>query len=155
MSLFYTLLFYLPTLCIEILDRIKSAAKTAHRSDNPHRVLKSVMDMMKERYIGKNYEYLSLEEILAAVELTEIKPDLKAWIQDALSSNPKIHQEEGRYLFKPALGHGVCNRKQLLAKLCENERMGLGGLTLSDVKEAVHNHEKVIKVCQLCTASMV
>ncbi len=136
-------------LCVENLNRIKSAAQTAHRANNPHRVLKSIMDMMKERYAGRNYESLSLEEILAAVELKEIKPDLKVWIQDALASNPKImfYQEEGRYLFKPALGHGVCNRKQLLAKLCENERLGLGGLTLSDIKEAVYNHEKVLKVC--------
>ena len=106
------------------------------------------MDLMKERYTGKNYEPLSLEEIIAAIELTELKPDRKQWIKDALASNPKIafNPDESKYLFKPALGHGVCNRKQLLAKLRDNEMKGLGGLTLSDIKEAVYNYEKAIKV---------
>ena len=133
---------------LESLDRIRSAAQVAHRSNNPHRVLKSIMDMMKERYIGRNYEPLSLDEIFAAIELTQLKPDLRQWIQDALASNPKIKfdHNENHYLFKPALGHGVCNRKQLLTKLRDNELKGLGGLTLCDIKEAVYNHEKVLKV---------
>ena len=133
----------------ENLDGIKSAAHTAHRSNNPHRLLKSIMDMLKERYVSRNYEPISLEEIFAAIELTELKPDLRLWIQDALRSNLKVafYPEEERYLFKPALGHGVCNRKQLLAKLRENELKGLGGLTVSDIKEAVHRHDKAIKVC--------
>ena len=115
------------------------------------------MDMMKERYVGRNYEPLSLDEVFAAIELAELKPDLRSWIQDALASNPKVkfYPDEGRYLFKPALGHGVCNRKQLLARLRENELMGLGGLTLTDIKEAVYNHEKVLKVRQRCQTMLM
>lgn len=103
---------------------------------------------MKERYISKNYERVSLDEIVSAIELTELKVDLRLWIQDALASNPKVefYPEEGRYLFKPALGHGVCNRKQLLAQLREHEQKGLGGITVSDVKEAVYNYDKALKV---------
>lgn len=103
---------------------------------------------MKERYVGKNYESLSLDEIFAAIALEELKPDLKLWIQDALAHNPKImfRAEEGQYLFKPVLGHSVRNRKQLLSKLHENEVAGLGGIMLTDIKEAVHNYEKVLKV---------
>ena len=104
------------------------------------------MDMMKERYVSKNYERISLDEIFAAIGLTEIKPDLGAWIQEALSSNPKVqYYPEEKYLFKPSLGHDVSNRKQLLAKLRENELKGLGGTTVSDIKEAVYNHEKALK----------
>ena len=111
-------------------------------------MLKSIMDMMKERYVSKCYEKVSLDEIFAAVELTELKTDMRQWIQDALGSNPKIqfYPEEGRYLFKPTLGHGIRNRKQLLAKLSDNDQKGLGGITMSDIKEAVHKHEKAIKV---------
>lgn len=134
-------------LLTENLDTIKSAAQNAHRSNNPHRLLKSIMDMMKERYMNRNYERISLDEIFAAIELTELKADMRLWIQDALASNLKVqfYPEEERYLFKPSLGHDVCNRKQLLAKLRDNEEKGLGGIVLSDIKEAVHNHERAIK----------
>lgn len=151
-----------PSLCglisyciVEHLDGIKSAAHTAHRSNNPHRLLKSIMDMLKERYVSKNYEPLSLDEIFAAIELTELKLDLRVWIQGALRDNLKVafYPEEELYLFKPALGHGVCNRKQLLAKLHDNELKGLGGLTISDIKEAVYRHETALKVCfQRCVS---
>lgn len=106
------------------------------------------MDMMKERYVSKNYERISLDEIFATIELTDLKPDMRLWIQDALSSNLKVdfYPEEESYLFKPALGHGVCNRRQLLAKLRDNELKGLGGIAISDINEAVHHHEKAIKV---------
>ena len=108
------------------------------------------MDMMKERYVNKNYEKLSLEEIIAAIGLQELKPDMKQWIQEALQSNPKIqfYPAEKKYLFKPALGHNVCNRKQLLSRLREDERDGLGGILLSEIKEAVYSYEKVIKVSE-------
>ena len=106
------------------------------------------MDMMKERYINKNYERMSLDEIVTAIELTDLKPDMRLWIQEALASNLKVqfYPEEKKYLFKPGLGHNVCNRKQLLAKLRDNELKGLGGITISDIKEAVYHHDKAIKV---------
>lgn len=109
------------------------------------------MDMLKQRYISKHYEPITLGEIFVAVELTELKPDMKHWIRDALASNPKVefYPEEERYLFKPALGHGVCNRKQLLERLRTNELKGLGGIAVSDIKEAVYNHEKALKVGSL------
>lgn len=103
---------------------------------------------MKERYVSKNYERISLDEIFAAIGLTEIKPDLGVWVQGALADNPKVqYYPEEKYLFKPALGHDVSNRKQLMAKLRDNELKGFGGTTVSDIKEAVYNHEKALKVC--------
>lgn len=132
----------------ETREGIKTAAQTAHRSNNPHRLLKLIMDMMKERYVNRNYQRISLDEMFAAIELKELKPDMRQWLQGALVSNPKIqfYPEEDHYLFKPALGHDVCNRKQLLSKLRDNEQKGLGGITTSDIKEAVYKHEKYVKV---------
>lgn len=131
----------------ENFDQIKLAAQSAHRSNNQNLILKSVMDMMKERYVNRNYEKISLDEIINAIELTELKPDMRQWIQEALASNPKIElYPEGKYLFKPVLGHDVCNRKQLLARLREHELKGLGGILVSDIKETVYNYEKAIKV---------
>lgn len=52
----------------------------ALRSNNPARILKAVVDLMKERYLEKEYEPLNIAEILAAVQLTELKDDLKHWL---------------------------------------------------------------------------
>lgn len=110
---------------------------------------------MKERYVNRNYEAISLDEIIKAIELTELKPDMRQWIQEALASNPKIQffPSEGKYLFKPVLGPNVCNRKQLLARLREHELKGLGGILVSDIKETVYNYEKVMKVIKLINYS--
>ena len=102
---------------------------------------------MKERYIQKNYEGMSLDSILAAIELTELKLDMRQQIRDDLIRNPKIHfsPEDECFLFKPSLGLDVRNKKQLLIKLSEYERNGLGGIPMSDIKEAVHHSERVLK----------
>ena len=47
---------------------------------NPYRVLKAVVDMMKQRYISKEYDPLSLEEILTAVNFTDLRTDIREWL---------------------------------------------------------------------------
>ena len=48
------------------------------------------------------------------------------------------------FLFKPSLGLAVRNRKQLLAKLRECEHLGLGGVLMSEVQEALAEPEKAV-----------
>ena len=71
----------------------------------------------------------------------------------ALKGNAKIAHypspEEDLFLFRPALGLDVRSRKQLLEKLMDYERKGLGGVLMSEVKEALHNPEKAVKVSRL------
>lgn len=116
--------------------------------NNPYRLLKSVMDMLKERYASKNYESLTFEEIISKIGREDLSVDLSQWLEEALLSNPKVHfsADSRRYLFKPALGLGVRNRRQLLELLKEWEREGKGGMMMSDVREAVYNPERAIKV---------
>ena len=68
----------------------------------------------------------------------------------ALKGNVKIAYypgpDEDQFLFRPALGLDVRSRRQLLEKLMEFEREGLGGVLMSEVKEALHNPEKAVKV---------
>ena len=52
----------------------------ALRSNNPARILKAVVDLMKDRYLEKEYKPLNIEEILEAIKLTELKDDLKQWL---------------------------------------------------------------------------
>ena len=69
-------------LCIfpGINDEIKKAAELAFRSDNPARLFKVVVDMMKDRYLAKVFDPLNLDEILAAVDLSELKKDRRDWL---------------------------------------------------------------------------
>lgn len=67
----------------------------------------------------------------------------------ALRNNAKIeyYPAEEKFLFRPALGLEVRNRRQLLERLREYEREGLGGIPKSEVEEALPHPEKSIKVC--------
>lgn len=47
---------------------------------------------------------------------------------------------------QPALGLDVRNRRQLLEKLREYDREGLGGIPVSEVKEALSKPDKAIEV---------
>lgn len=58
----------------------------------------------------------------------------------------KYYPESERFLFQPSIGHDVRNRRQLLAKLVEYEREGLGGIPMSEVKEALYKPEKAVQV---------
>ncbi len=120
--------------------------------NNPYRLLKSVMDMLKERYTSKIYESLTFNEILSSVGREDIGVELSQWLEEALQSNPKIHftTDSERYLFKPSLGLGVRNRRQLLELLKEWEREGKGGMMMNDVREAVYNPERAIRVSPSC-----
>lgn len=64
----------------------------------------------------------------------------------ALKHNPKVDYsaEMDSFLFKPSLGLAVRNRKQLLAKLRECEQLGLGGVLMSEVREALAEPEKAV-----------
>ena len=58
-------------------NSIKQVAQSAMKSNNPQRILKSVLDLMSERYVARCYEPLSLEEILTAIEITELRTDTR------------------------------------------------------------------------------
>ena len=66
----------------------------------------------------------------------------------ALKDNAKVlyYPDGERFMFKPALGLGVKNRRQLLQLLQERDEQGLGGVLLSDVQEAVYKPDKAVKV---------
>ena len=45
-------------------------------------MLKAVVDMMKHRYTEREYDPLNLEEILAEIDLTDLKTDTRQWLHD-------------------------------------------------------------------------
>ena len=58
-------------------DAIKEAAKHGHRGKNPARILKAIVDMMKERYLTKVYDPLSMDDVLKQIDLEELHSDVK------------------------------------------------------------------------------
>lgn len=66
----------------ENVDQIRQTALSGHRSNNPYRVLKAVVDMMKQRYCAKKYTRLGLEEILTEINLTDLRTDLRLWLSE-------------------------------------------------------------------------
>ena len=47
---------------------------------------------------------------------------------------------------QPVLGLNVRNRRQLLEKLRDYDRRGLGGIPMSEIREALHNPDKAVTV---------
>lgn len=117
-------------------------------SNNPHRVLKAVVDMMKERYANENYEPLTLDQLLTNIDRADVTSELKQWLVQALRNNDKVEYYPDRecFLFKPTLGLNVRTRRQLLQRLKVNDEEGLGGVLVSEIREAVHSPDRVIKV---------
>eukprot|EP00731_Ephydatia_muelleri_P038431 Em0759g1a len=103
--------------------------------------------MLRQRYMSKNYEPMSAEEILTLLDLTDLATETRLWLVQALGENAKIqhYPESNKFLFKPTLGFAVKNRHQLLHKLKELDRDGLGGVSMTDIKEALPNAEKSLK----------
>ena len=64
-------------LLIGTSDSIKEAAKHGHRGKNPARILKAVVDMMKEKYLTKKYDPLNIDEILKEIDLEELHSEIK------------------------------------------------------------------------------
>ena len=68
-------------LCSGQTDSIKQAAYLAHLGNNPARILKAVVDLLKQRYLAKEYTALGIEDILLAINLQEIKNDTRRWLE--------------------------------------------------------------------------
>lgn len=63
-----------------VTDALKNSVLVGPRSNMPYRVLKAVVDMMGRRYAAKDYQPLSLEEILTGLGLTELRTDTRQWL---------------------------------------------------------------------------
>lgn len=120
----------------------------SHLSDNPRRLLKAVIDTMKERHSNKIYDPLPFEQILVEIGCSSVSSDLKETLLYDLKNNIKMEYDASSesFLFKPALGLRIRNRKQLLRHLRENDLEAAGGTLLGAIKEAVHEPEKAMKV---------
>ncbi len=127
-------------------SRPSPAKNLSHLSD-PRRLLKAVIDTLKDRHSKKIYEPLTFEQILLEIGCSNISNDLKHTLLRDIKDNIKMQYDapSESFLFKPILGLHVRNRKQLLRYLRENDLDSRGGTLLSEIKEAVHEPDKVMK----------
>lgn len=63
-----------------VTEGLTNSVLVGPRSNMPYRVLKAVVDMMGRRYAAKDYQSLSLEEILTGLKLTELRTDTREWL---------------------------------------------------------------------------
>ena len=133
----------------QTLKEIKDAARQAYGTNNRTRILKCVMDLLKMRYIDKEEDdELTFDGILNAIDLSDIRYEVRQWIRGALTSNTKVKfiSEKDSFVFLPALGHQVRCKKQLLMRLRQYDMQGLGGITMTDITEAIPKANKIVEV---------
>ncbi len=145
-----------PSLC-SLGGRVTPAKNLSHLSDNPRRLLKAVIDTMKERHSNKVYEPLMFEQILLEIGCSSVSSDLKQTLLYDLKNNVKMEYDASSesFLFKPALGLRVRNRKQLLKHLRENDQQSTGGTLLGEIKESIYEPEEAMKVSELAVVLYV
>lgn len=59
---------------------VPSSKQATHLSSNPYRILKAVVDEMRQRYTSRHYDPLNLDQILQMVNLTDLKADTRQWV---------------------------------------------------------------------------
>ena len=114
------------------------------RSKHKFAVLAAIVDFMKKRHLQRQFDPLSLEEILDQINYTDISPSDKAWLgNEALKGNSKLVDKGGKFAFKPK--YFIKDKKQLLKLLRSHEDKGLGGIVLDDIRESLPDADEVIK----------
>jgi len=114
------------------------------RSKKKFAVLASIVDFMRKRYQGREFDPLTLDEILDHTKNTDISQTDRHWLAEAaLKNNEKLSFENGKYVFKPK--YPLRDRKSLLKLLDHHEQKGLGGILLDDVREGLPDADDVVK----------
>lgn len=107
-------------------------------------VLTRIVRHMKTRHQDGETHPLSIDEILDETNQLNAGPKVRQWlISEALPNNPKVHEVEGKYVFKPPLP--VRDRKSLLKLLRQHDMKGHGGVLLDDIQESLPHCDKVMK----------
>lgn len=138
---------YLPK---ELLQPKKQATTSADykaptfRSKHKFAVLAAIVDFMRRRHLQREFEPLSVDEILDRIKYTDISQNDKAWLgNEALKENSKLVHKEGKFAFKPKFS--IKDKKQLLKLLERHEEQGLGGILLDDIRESLPDADQVVK----------
>ena len=114
------------------------------RSKHKFAVLAAIVDFMKKRHLQRQFEPLTVDEILDQIKYTDISQSDKAWLEhEALKGNAKLVHKDGKFVFKPK--YYVKDKKQLLKLLERHEESGLGGILLDDIRESLPDADEVVK----------
>lgn len=138
---------YLPK---ELLQPKKPTAPSTDYKTHPFRskhkfaVLAAIVDFMKKRHLQRQFDPLSLDEILDQIKYTDISQNDKAWLgNEALKENSKLVHRDGKFVFNPK--YHIKDKRQLLKLLERHEETGLGGILLDDIRESLPDADEVVK----------
>ncbi|EDO30771.1 predicted protein [Nematostella vectensis] len=114
------------------------------RSNKRFVVIAKIVDFMKNRHLTRQFEPLSLDEILDKINYTDINPNDKSWLENnALKENPKLAFKDGKFAFSPK--YHIRDKKQLVKLLEKHEERGHGGILLDDVRESLPDADKIVR----------
>ncbi|XP_065175465.1 general transcription factor IIE subunit 2-like [Sycon ciliatum] len=114
------------------------------RTKNKLGVLKMIVDKLRERHMERISEPLPFDEILKAINYSDMSPNMRDFLQQAVRDNPKIAcKDGGKFTYKPL--YSLKNSAKLLALLKRKEEEGLPAVLLADIRESMPRWEKVMK----------
>ena len=113
------------------------------RTKNRFSILASIVDFVKSRYQERDFDTLTLDQLLDITKNTDIKPHDKEWLGEALKQNLKVSYKDGKYVFKPK--YSLRDKKSLVRLLEKHDQHGLGGILLDDIREGLPNADDIVK----------
>lgn len=114
------------------------------RSKHKFAVLATIVDHMKNRYLQRKFDPLSLDEILDQIKYTDISAQNKHWLEgEALKKNAKLICKDGKFVFNPK--YKIKNKKELVRLLMQYEQEGKGGILLDEIRDCLPDADVVIK----------
>ena len=118
-----------------------SSMPSSFRTKNKFGILKIIIDHMRGRHKDKVHVPLTFDEILREIKYTDMSPNMRDFLQNALRQNPKISvKEEDKFLYKPQ--YDLEGKRQLIDLLKRRDEEGLGATKLSDILESMPSWEK-------------
>ena len=130
---------------MSIRNYAAAAVPQQFRTKNKLGVLKMIVDKLRERHIERETEPLTFEEILKAINYSDMSPNMRDFLEKAIRDNPKIScKDGGKFVYKP-LYSNLKNSSRLVGLLKKKEDEGLPAVLLTDIRESMPKCEKAMK----------
>ena len=114
------------------------------RSKHRFAVLATIVDHMKKRHLQREFDPLTLDEILDQIKYTDISAQNKHWLEsEALKKNAKLICKGGKFVFSPK--YQIKSKKDLVRLLERHEQEGKGGILLDEIRDCLPDAYDVIK----------
>lgn len=120
---------------------------TSQQNAQNFSVMARIVDYMKKRHLTSSKWALTLQEILEEMSMFDLTKKTITWLEDALSSNPRLQvtpeNEIVKYIYKPPLK--ISNGKTLVTFLKKYHADAKGALLLTELNDCIPNAAKTVE----------